>query len=73
MIEMKCESCGAIISGDDLKVYIDEYYVKSNERYIKKFKQLENKFPHKDMSSLYPRLHKTNYFLCPLCEHKNRF
>lgn len=72
-IEKKCESCGTIISGNDLKVCIDEDNVKDNERYIKNFKQLENKFPNKDVSSHYPRLHKTNYFLCPLCKYKNYF
>ena len=73
MIEMKCESCGATISGDDLKVCVDEDNIRVNERYIKNFEQLKNKFPDKDMRSHYPRLRRTNCFLCPLCKFKNHF
>jgi len=71
MIEFKCKSCGAIISGNDLKIDTDAFFVEANKRANKNFEQFKQKYPDKDIE--FPLLHKIKYILCPLCEFKNYF
>lgn len=71
MIKFKCKSCSSIISGSDLKVDIDDFFIEANKRANKNFEQFEKKYPNKDTS--FPILHKVKYVLCSLCGFKNYF